>query len=221
MDKEKSSTVKPVRGRPRNADKRQVVQQLMDAAEEMLRETNHFDLTERKIAAAAKTTEAMIHYYFGGKDGLMFELILRYYDEIADRLKALDQVDLKSAGVIRDIFKILVDAYYFKPWMARIVISEFARGRSAIKDSYMEKFGPKGLGLARLKRVFEQLIESGICRAGTNAEYAARGMYSLLISPFLLSPFAGEPGFELSMVRQDDWIDYVADLFGHQLILPK
>ena len=54
-------------------------------------------LTERKIAAAADTNEAMIHYYFDGKDGLLFALILRYYDEVAAKLNALDEIDPASS----------------------------------------------------------------------------------------------------------------------------
>lgn len=218
MDRQNPGAGKPARGRPRNADKRQVVQRLMDVTEEMLREINHFDLSERKIAAAAGMSEAMIHYYFGGKDGLLFALILRYYDEIAERLQALDRIEPESPHVIRDIFRILIDTYYSKPWFARIVISEFAKGTSSIKDAYMEKFGPKGLGLARLRAVFERLMARGTCRK-VDAEYLARGMYSMLVAPFLLAPFAGEE-FDLNSVVHDEWIDYVADLFEHQLLPP-
>ena len=217
MDKDDLPIAKPARGRPRSADKRQVVQQLLDVTEVMLRETSHFDLTERKIAAAAQTNEAMIHYYFGGKDGLVFALILRYYEEISGKLAALESIDTASKNVIRDVFRILINAYYDKPWMARIVVSEFARGRSAIKDFYMEKFGPQGLGLARLKGVLQRLVECGVCNPRTNVDFVALGMYSMITAPFLLTPFSGDANFELSEIKKDDWIDYVADLFGRQL----
>ena len=217
MDQQNAGAGKSARGRPRNADKRQVVQRLMDVTEEMLRATNHFDLSERKIAGTAGINEAMIHYYFGGKDGLLFALILRYYDEIAERLQALDRIDPKSPHVIREIFRMLIDTYYCKPWLARVVVSEFAKGSSAIKNAYMDKFGPKGLGLARLRAVFERLMAAGVCRQ-VDSDYVARGMYSMLIAPFLLAPFA-EQDFALNSVVHDDWIDYVADLFEHQLLV--
>ena len=187
MDKGDSPLSKRIRGRPRNDAKRQVVQRLLEATELLLQEHSHVDLTERKIAAVAETNEAMIHYYFGDKDGLLFAAIVRYYDDVSDRLQALELIDPASKLVTRDIFKIMIGAYCLKPWIARIAISEFARGHSSIKEAYMKKFGPQGFGLARLRQVFERLIESGIYGRRVNAEHAALGMFSMITGPIFMA----------------------------------
>ncbi len=207
-------------GRPKSGDKSQVVMRLVSATESLLREVSHTDLSERRIAAAAETNEAMIHYYFGGKDGLLFEVMLRYYDEVLERLKALDAIDPASPSVTRDIFKIMTDAYYEKHWIAKMVVAEFARGSSTFRSLYMEKFGPEGVGLVRLHRILDKLMACGVYDHHANSKYIGLSMFSMITGPFLMAPFSGSaglaPDFEL-----DEWVDYVADLFDRQLRVVK
>jgi AcrR family transcriptional regulator len=202
-------------GRPKAQGKSQVVTKLVEAAELLLRDCPHFELTERKIAAAADTNEAMIHYYFGGKDGLLFEVMLRYYDGVIESLKALDAIDPYSKSITRDIIKIMTDAYYEKPWIARMVIAEFARGSSAFKDMYMEKFGTQGVGLGRLQRVIDRLVACGVYQPQVDTRYIGPAMYSMIIGPFLLVPFSKNP--DLDFLLRDGWGDYAANLFDCQL----
>jgi AcrR family transcriptional regulator len=217
MDNDEWPVPKPIRGRPRKDARRQVVERLLQAAELLLQELNHVDLTERKIAAAAETSEAMIHYYFGDKDGLLFAVIVRYYDDVSDRLKALDMIDPAAKTITRDIFNIMMNAYYHKPWIARIMVAEFARGRSAIKAAYMKKFGPQGFGLIRLQQAFDRLIECGVYDRRVNATNAALGMFSMITGPIFMAPLYGGSSINLTQPRQEEWIDYVADLFDCQL----
>jgi AcrR family transcriptional regulator len=210
-----SSETKRGPGRPRAQAKSQVVTKLVEAAELLLRDCPHFELTERKIAAAAGTNEAMIHYYFGGKDGLLFEVMLGYYDGVIESLKALDAIDPYSKSVTRDIFKIMTDAYYEKHWIARMVIAEFARGSSAFKDMYMEKFGTQGVGLGKLQRVVDRLVACGVYAPQANTKYIGPAMYSMIIGPFVLVPFSNNP--DLDFLMRDGWGDYAADLFDRQL----
>lgn len=211
-----STTSKRGRGRPRADGKTSVVAKLIEAAETLLRECHHHELSERKIAAAAGTNEAMIHYYFGGKDGLLFEVMLRYYDDVIDKLKALETVDPRSPTATRDMFKIMKDAYYEKHWIARMVIAEFARGSSVFKDMYLERFGSQGVGLVRLRRTIERLVESGIYDRNVNIDYIGISMFSMIIGPFLMAPFSRNPDFE-RVLNQQEWVDFASDLFDRQL----
>jgi AcrR family transcriptional regulator len=180
MGKEDFGGVQRTRGRPRHHAKGRVVERLLDATELLLQEHNHYELTDRMIAATAKVNEAMIHYYFGSKDGLLFSVIVRCEDEISEKLKALETIDHLSPTVTREIFSILIDAYYAKPWVWRMMSSEFVQTHSAIKLSFMKRYGPQGQGLlVRLRRVFERLIERGIYDPRVNAAYAALSMFSL------------------------------------------
>lgn len=212
---ESSPEIKRGRGRPKAQGKSPVVSKLVEAAELLLRDCPHFELTERRIAAAADTNEAMIHYYFGGKDGLLFEVMLRYYDGVIESLKALEAIDPYSTTVTRDIFKIMTDAYYGKHWIARMVITEFARGDSVFKNMYMERFGPQGVGLIRLQKVIDRLVACGVYDHQADTKYLGPAMFSLIIGPFMMVPFSNK--LDLDFLMRDGWGDYAADLFDRQL----
>lgn len=220
MDKDDSENSEHVilktRGRPRNKAQKPVHERLLEATELLLRDHTHFELTERKIVTAAGTKDAMIHYYFGDKDGLLFDVIVRYYDDVMARLKALDTLDPALDHITYDIFRILIDAYYARPWITRMALSEFARGRSAIKEAFMKKYGTQGQGLVRVRRLMEHLIECGVYDRKTNAAYASLSMYSMILSPLFLAPFSEGTGFELDQRKKDEWIDHVATLFDRQ-----
>lgn len=209
-------------GRPKTQDKTQVVTKLLEAAEVLLSEYTHHELTERKIATTAGINEAMIHYYFGGKDGLLFEVMLRYYDGVAERLKALELIDPDSPTVTRDLFKTLMNAYYEKHWITRMIIAEFARGESAFKDLYMKKFGVQGVGLEKLRRTIERLVQCGVYKSSLNPDYIVLSIFSMITGPFitgqfLTKPFAGSAGLPPDFLKQDAWIDHVADQLDRQL----
>ena len=217
MELDDSPAVKPKRGRPRNDAKSQVVQKLLDATELLLRDYSHVDLTERKIAAEAGVDDRMIHYYYNDKDGLIFAVIARYCDEASDKLKVLDSIDLMSKSVTREIFKVLIETYYAKPWIARILASELARNHSAIKEFFVKRYGSQGQGPVRIRSAFDRLIECGVYDHEIDAAQAVLGMFFMSFAPVIAGPLTGDIGADLSVFKRDSWIDYVADLFDRQL----
>lgn len=217
MNNGDSPISKKIRGRPPISTKSQVMQRLLEATERLLREQNHLDLTERKIAAAAGTNEAMIHYYFGSKDGLLFELIARQSDEVLEKLKALDTINPVPQSVTRHIFKTFIDAYYAKPWIGKIMVSELARSGSTIKGLFLKRYGAHGMGLVHLRHLLSRLIDSGVYDSRINAEYAALSMFYILSAPLMLASLSGDIDVVLDNFKKDSWIDHVTDLFDRQL----
>jgi AcrR family transcriptional regulator len=183
----------------------------MDTTEILLRERSHYDLTEREIADAAGTTEPMIHYYFKDKNGLLFSVVLDYFNQISDQLKALDTIDPASKSITRDIIDIVVRAYYSKYWITSIAMSEFSRNKSPFRALFMDKYGPQGMGMRRLQQVIERLIESGIYGSSINPVYASLGLFSMIMTPFTMASLA------LNQLENDDWVNHVANLYDRQL----
>jgi AcrR family transcriptional regulator len=205
------------RGRPRGDAKAQVVQRLLDTTEVLLLEYSQVDLTERKIAAEAGVHYRMINYYFNNKDGLIFGVIARYCDVVSDRLKAIETIDLSSPDVTRQIFKILVTAYFAKPWLARILASELARNHSEIKEFYVKRYGPQGQGHFHIHRVFERLVKAGVYAPTVDTNKAALGIFLISAAPAIVAPLSGHSDLDLPEFVREDWINYVADLFDLQL----
>jgi AcrR family transcriptional regulator len=208
---------KPARGRPRGTVKAHVIERLLDVTDDLLQQHSQFDLTERRIAAAAGVDDRMIHYYFRDKDGLIFAVIERYCDAVSDSLAALDAIDPRSENVTRQIYQILIHAYYAKPWIARIMASELARTRSPIKVLFTRKYGLEGQALVRVRHIFERLIECGIYASGVDAAQSALALFLMSLAPALVGPLFGNVGAESDWFKQERWLDYVAGLFDHDL----
>jgi len=189
------------------------VQSIIDTTEFFLQTTSQFDLTVRKIAMGAGVSDRMIHYYFNDKDGLIFAVIARYCDDVAKKLKLLDAVDPAAPWPTRRIFKIVMEAYYAKPWIARILASELSRDHSAVRESYMKRYGRQAQARTHLRRVFVRLIDSGVYDRRMDLDKAVLSAFYTCAAPVMVAPLAGDLDPNLPQCRDDAWINYVADLF--------
>ena len=206
------------RGRPRRVANRQVVDQLMQATEELLRQRSHIDLTEREIAAAAGVTQAMIHYYFIDKDGLLFDVFARHNDEIQDKLKMLQVIDPASKNLHHQIFRILIGAYYAKPWILKIIVSEVMREGSAITEFFKKKYGSERPVLEHLRKLFQRLIDAGVYDKKINISHLAVCIYSIITGPTLLVSVCDATCSLFEQCKSEEWIDYVASLFDRNIV---
>ncbi len=190
---------------------------LLDVTEELLRTHSHHDLAERAIAEIAQVSVPMIHYYFGDKDGLLFAVIVRYTDEVIDKVKALERIDPAAPLATRAIVKVFTDAFYTKPWITLIAVSEFSRPESAIKQFFTRKYGPQGQALVIIRRTFTRLIDAGVYDRRVNSSHAAVAMMSVIVGPFLFGSmlWGGEAAARKEVIGQE-WVDYVGDLFAHR-----
>jgi AcrR family transcriptional regulator len=208
---------KPTRGRPRGTANAHVIMRLLDVTDTLLQECSHVDLTERRVAAAAGVDDRMINYYFRDKDGLIFAVIERYCDSLADSFAALDAIAPSSHDATRQIYKILVCAYYSKPWIARILASELARNQSPIKESFTRKYGLEGQALGRIRDTFERLRDCGVYDSTIDAAQSALALFMMSLAPVLVGPFFANVGADSDWFKQDRWLDYVAALFDESL----
>lgn len=158
----------------------------------------------------------MIHYYFGDKNGLLFAVMARHTDEILLKLRTLDRIDPAAPPTTREIFKLFIDAFYAKPWIMRMSVSEFCREGSAIKQFFTRKYGPQGQTLAILRRAFKRLIDAGLYDRNVNPSHAALSMLSIILGPFLFGPMLWGGEAKLDQFTDEGWVDYVGDLFAHR-----
>lgn len=208
--------LKSNRGRPRNRPNQSVVERLMNATELLLQDNSYHDLTERQIAEAAGVNNRMIHYYFENKEGLIFAVIVDYWDKVRNKIKALDTIDPMTPSLTAHICKIMIDAYYDKPWIASIVISEFVQTRSSIKDRFLKRYGTPGSTLSRLTPVFERLIKGGAFDRRLSASFATLSVVSIMVAPLLLIQHPREIDSVLGGPKKNEWIDFVVDLFDRK-----
>lgn len=208
-----SPPAKKSRGRPSAAGGGNVVNNILDATERLLQNESHYDLTIRRISAEAGVNNRMVKYYFNDKDGLIFSVIARYCDEVSTKLKTLDAIDPSSSSPTRQIFKIVMSAYYAKPWIARIIASELSRNNSLIKTAYLKRYGREAVARLPIRRVFVRLIESGVYNSKMDIDKAVLSVFYTCAAPAMLAPLASDIDSNRDRREDDEWISYIAEMF--------
>jgi TetR/AcrR family transcriptional regulator len=216
MQNELSTPLKRGRGHPGLESRSEVAVKLLAAAELQLEKTGLAHVTERTIAAEAGVNHAMIHYYFGGMDGLLAAVLDHAYADITSVYHQLSaNTEWFHHQATRHLIKKLIEAYYAKPWLARIMVSLVTPEYSAMRDIFLKRYGPRGQ--IQLQRLLDQMIKQGIYDRKVDTAYVAMSMMSILTAPLSLTRLTDSVPITLDDLKKDRWIDHVTDLFDRQL----
>ena len=158
----------------------------------------------------------MIHYYFGGMDGLLAAVLDQAYAHITAVYRQLGaDTGWCHHQPTRHLIGKLVEAYYARPWLARILISLVTPEYSAMCDIFLKRYGPRGQ--IQLQHLLDQMVKQGIYDRKVDTAYVAMSMMSILIAPLILTRLTDSVSITLDDLKKDRWIDHVADLFDRQL----
>ena len=133
----------PVNKRRRDRTGKQ--QALISAATSLFSRQGYEATTTREIAAYAKCAEGLIHRYFGGKSGLLFQIVnLRFaeerisLDEIPmgstweDEIRQLMEQQLKYLWEDREFLRVMLSSAILQPQLSRVLGDYGAAGASMI-----------------------------------------------------------------------------------------
>ena len=211
-----SPPAKRGRGHPGSKVRSDVVDKLLAAAELQLERVGLAQITERTIAAEAGVNHAMIHYYFGGMDGLLAAVLEQAYSQITAVYRRLSaDTSWFQHKPTNHLIKNLVEAYYAKPWLARILISLVTPEYSVMCEIFLKRFGPRGQ--TQLKLLLDQMVAEGIYDRKVDTAYVAMCIMSVLTAPLSLTRLTDSVPITLEHLKTDRWIDHVTDLFDRQL----
>ena len=92
---------------------------LLDAAERLLIEVGHAELTTRRVAAEAGVNHGLVHYYFGSMEELLLQVLERFTDRLIERQTTMYEADVPFLDKWRTAMRWLdedVEAGYPKVW---------------------------------------------------------------------------------------------------------
>jgi len=205
---------KSIRGRPRSDAHRHVCSALLDAAEAGLRIKGHSELTSREIASLANTNQAMIKYYFDGKEGLFSALIEKALESVGDELSALERdLDTMPARPTKSLIVLLTKHYFSAAPLYKVLMDELRNERSAVRQRYVKR-GSRTF--AHICRILRKFVKLGIFKPDANVRYAAFTIACLIETPVALSPVIGQMGFTLEELKSDPWIDYISGMLDRE-----
>jgi AcrR family transcriptional regulator len=205
------------RGRPRKDVQRHVIQDLMQAAESALANKTAKELTIHEVALAAGVNDAMIHYYFGGKDGLLVAIFheimsgapYKHADSIRDECVAQ-----KS---IKPLIEALVKFYYARPSLIRMSMVELFSTSSKINDVYKAKYFDVTPNFVEF--VVKSMMDLGIYKRTFDVKFLNSSIFSIIMGPIIVLRSTDI----LTMSDKDGpaWIDDIARLIDVALKSPE
>jgi TetR/AcrR family transcriptional regulator, upper aerobic nicotinate degradation pathway regulator len=147
-----------------------------------------------KISKAAKSTDRMIYYYFGSKEGLFVAVLETIYKELGDAEAALDLQGLDANRALREIIRFTWNHYLTHPEMLALLSNENLHQGKHVSGSKRVKQLSFPL-MSILSNVLARGVRQRTFRSGIDAMDLYVAMCSLgyfyLSNKFTLSAFLG------------------------------
>ena len=200
------------RGRPSGEKSRHVVEALLRAAEECVKDKQFKDITVREIAALADVNPAMINYYFNNKEGLFVALIEFLFVEWEEKVAALVS-DMKAGGESPTArFVALVDeCYYQHAPIIRLLHQELTEEDSGIQAAYRQRLASRTT--KAMGRFIERAAELGHYRQNLDVRFASLTLACVAIHPISLESSAMEAAYDIRLdeLRSPEWLSSLND----------
>lgn len=176
-------------GRPPAAADQTVRQQLLAAARSLFAQQGYDAISIRKVADAAQVNPAMIHYYFGSKEGLYEAMLTDTFAPLMERLGTV-LASADDADALRNFFKLYMHTLGANPWMPPLILREVVAEGGRLRGWFIQQFASKGGGM--LTQLIEREQAAGRIRADADPTLTALSMVSLAVFPFVAMPVTRE-----------------------------
>ena len=164
---------------------------LLDAASRLFAERGAGEVSLRSVAAEAGVTPAMVHYYFGGKEGLYDAMLERTFGKVIERVRALAgrKADPTLPGDrLRAVLEVIVSTFAADPWVPTLVVREVLCEGGRFRERFIEAYASQLAEL--LPGLFRQEIEGGHFRSDLDPRLAFLSFMGMTLMPFVARPVA-------------------------------
>jgi len=172
-------------GRPQGGDAA-VRGALLSHARELFLKHGFGDVSTRRIAAAAGTTPAMIHYYFGDKFGLYRAMLDEAVQPLLAELRRLEAAPVPAPPDLEGLMTLYMRMLATNPWLPSLIVHEVLGEGGRMRDQFIEHFA--GRLAPALVAILGRERERGTLRADLDPRLAAISALSLCIFPFVSLP---------------------------------
>jgi TetR/AcrR family transcriptional regulator len=143
----------------------------------------------RDVAKRAGTTAAMVHYYFGDKDGLFAALLEQALALVLERVRsglAARAASGAPPGSLDVFFDVAQDALGATPWIPQLVVREVLSEGAPFRERFIESYAAP---MSRLLRgSLRAEIAAGRLRADLDVDLALASLLGMAAFPFIAQP---------------------------------
>lgn len=175
-------------GRPPADDGTAVRDALLAAAGRLFASHGAGDISLRRIAREAGVSPAMVHYYFGDKEGLYDAMLERTFARVLERVRvvALQESTGEAGDPLERLLGVLVDTFAAEPWVPTLVVREVLAEGGRFRDRFVRDYASQ---MAKLVPGFMQSqIDAGRLREDLDPELAFLSFLGMTLMPFVARP---------------------------------
>ena len=164
------------------------------------------------IAKAVGATTAMIHYYFGNKQGLYEAVLEHALGPLLTQLREAtdqpsDNEDLLP-HFIRSYMRLLAE----NPQVPSLIVRDVLTPGGQMRDLFLEDFA--GRGGRGLRELVKRAQTIGTLRTDLNPDHTALSLLSMAVFPFVGRPVAGQVlDYNIEPGKIDALADHTLQLF--------
>lgn len=163
---------------------------LLDAAGRLFARHGAAEVSLRRVASEAGVTPAMVHYYFGGKEGLYDAMLERTLGRVIERVGAVaDRVrdDAEGSGDrLGDLLDVVVGTFAAEPWIPTLVVREVLSEGGRFRERFIRSYAARMADL--LPGLIRREIRAGRFRGDLDPELAFVSFMGMTIMPFVARP---------------------------------
>jgi AcrR family transcriptional regulator len=149
----------------------------------------------RAIAAEAHVNPAMVHYYFGNKEGLFIAMLTETVAPLIGELETLTERGAGREG-LAEFFRLYTNTLLKEPWLPNLLVREVLFQEGEVREEFIDRFARRAS--RSLRSLLARDIEAGKLPAHIDPVLGALGALSLALFPFIAQP-AVERVFELEI----------------------
>jgi TetR/AcrR family transcriptional regulator len=206
-----NTTARKQPGRPPAGGDQTVRQQLLAGARSLFAQRGYDAVSTRQVADAAKVNPAMIHYYFGSKEGLYEAMLADTFAPLMERLSAV-LASGEDKDALGNFFSLYMHTLGTNPWMPPLILREVVAEGGHLRGWFIQQFASKGGGMLTQLILREQA--AGRIRADADPTLTALSMLSLAVFPFVAMPVTREVfGIRVKTDYLDRLIDHTERMF--------
>jgi AcrR family transcriptional regulator len=136
----------------------------------------------RRIAKAAGVTPAMIHYYFGSKEGLYDAMLARTFARVVSRVRTA----MSRGGGLADLLDVLIEAFAAEPWIPTLVVREVLTEGGRFREQFIRDYASHMAEI--LPGLIRREIKAGRFRRDLDPTLAFLSLIGMTVMPFVARP---------------------------------
>jgi AcrR family transcriptional regulator len=200
-------------GRPAADERPETRDALLDAASHLFARRGAARVSLRRVAEEAGVTPAMVHYYFGDKDGLYDAMLERTFGRLIERVgRVAGGTEGGDRERLADFLAVVTRAFTAEPWIPTLMVREVLSEEGRFRERFIQVYASRMAEL--LPGLIRDEIAAGRFRDDLDPRLAFLSLMGMAVFPFVARPVVERVlGIDYDEAFARRFADHTRDLF--------